>query len=99
MLSGSSAGLALRTLWANPFRTLLTMLSVTIGTFSIVAMLSLAQSGHKTLARTIESIGGARLVLWIPSEGREATGREKATYDRGFTDRDLDSLRKLPYVA
>ena len=52
--------LALRTLRANPFRTLLTMLSVTIGTFSIVVMLSLAQSGHKTLSRAIESIGGAR---------------------------------------
>jgi len=96
---GSSAALALRTLRANPFRTLLTMLSVTIGAFSIVAMLSLAQSGHKTLARTIESIGGARLVLWIPSEGREGTAREKAVYDRGFTDFDLQTLRALPYVA
>jgi putative ABC transport system permease protein len=97
--AGNSAGLALRTLRANPFRTLLTMLSVTIGAFSIVAMLSLAQSGHRTLAHTIESIGGARLVLWIPNEDRTASGREKAVYDKGFTDRDLAALRELPHVA
>jgi putative ABC transport system permease protein len=89
---------AWRTLRTNPFRTLLTMLSVTIGTFSIVVMLSLAQSGHRTLSSTIESIGGSRLLLWIPSEKRVATGRDKAIYDRGFTDVDLDQLRSVPHL-
>jgi putative ABC transport system permease protein len=70
--------LALRTLRANPFRTLLTMLSVTIGTFSIVVMLSLAQSGHKTLSRAIEEIGGMRLVLWSPSEDEIADARQRS---------------------
>jgi putative ABC transport system permease protein len=95
----STAALALRTLRANPFRTLLTMLSVTIGAFSIVGMLSLAESGHKTLSRQIEEIGGMRLVIWFPNEDRQSTAREKAMYDRGFTDRDLEAVRETPYVA
>ena len=95
----STATLALRTLWANPFRTLLTMLSVTIGAFSIVGMLSLAESGHKTLSRQIEEIGGMRLVIWFPNGERTFTARERAVYDRGLTERDLDAVRTTPYVA
>jgi putative ABC transport system permease protein len=90
---------AWRTLRTNPFRTLLTMLSVTIGTFSIVVMLSLAQSGHRTLSQAIESIGGSQLLLWIPSEGKTASLRDKAVYDRGFTDVDLEQLRSIPHLA
>jgi putative ABC transport system permease protein len=89
---------AWRTLRTNPFRTLLTMLSVTIGTFSIVVMLSLAQSGHRTLASAIESIGGARLLLWIPAEGKTPSASDKAVYDRGFTDTDLAQLRSIPHL-
>jgi ABC-type antimicrobial peptide transport system permease subunit len=91
--------LALRTLRGNLFRTALTVLSVTVGTFSIVVMLSLAQSGHKTLSRSVEEIGGMRLILWIPSEDRLPSGREKAVYDRGFTARDMGLLRQLPHIA
>jgi putative ABC transport system permease protein len=93
-----TARLALRTLRGNVFRTLLTMLSVTIGTFSIVVMLSLAESGQKTLARAIETVGGMRLVLWVPSESAAPSARDKARYDQGFTDSDLASLREVPYL-
>jgi putative ABC transport system permease protein len=89
---------AWRTLRTNPFRTLLTMLSVTIGTFSIVVMLSLAQSGHRTLSSTIEMIVGSRLMLWIPSEDAAPSARDKAVYDRGFTDDDLAQIRSVPYL-
>ena len=94
-----TAGLALRTLRGNAFRTLLTMLSVTIGAFSIVVMLSLAQSGQKTLARAIEEIGGMRMILWVPDGGPQITARDKARYDRGFTDADMADLREIPYLA
>ena len=96
---GETARLALRTLRGNPFRTLLTMLSVTIGAFSIVVMLSLAESGQKTLSQAIEKVGGAKMVLWIPSEGEVTSNRDRSLYDKGFTDIDLASLRALPYVA
>jgi putative ABC transport system permease protein len=91
--------LALRTLRGNLFRTVLTMLSVTIGSFSIVVMLSLAQSGQKTLASTIERIGGMRMVLWFPAEEHPLSARDRAVYDQGFTDRDMDTLRNIPYLA
>jgi putative ABC transport system permease protein len=96
---GETAGLALRTLRGNLFRTVLTMLSVTIGAFSIVVMLSLAQSGQKTLARAIEDIGGMRMVLWIPPDDQVRSARDKAVYDRGFTEVDLAALRQVPYLA
>lgn len=99
MVIWATVALALRTLRGNLFRTILTMLSVTIGAFSIVAMLSLAESGQATLSAAVEQIGGMRMVLWIPSEGREATARERAVYDRGFTDQDLLVLRRVPYLA
>ena len=91
--------LALRTLRGNLFRTALTVLSVTVGTFSIVVMLSLATSGHRTLSRSVEEIGGMRLILWIPSEGEAQSGRDRAVYDRGFTSRDMALLRQIPHVA
>ncbi len=94
-----TARLALRTLRGNVFRTVLTMLSVTIGTFSIVVMLSLAQSGQRTLSRAIEQVGGKRMVLWIPNDGEVTSARDRAVYDDGFTDQDLLALRSVPYLS
>jgi putative ABC transport system permease protein len=74
------------------------MLSVTIGTFSIVVMMSLAQSGHRTLSRSIEQIGGMRLMLWVPQDEKAPTVRDRAVYDDGFTADDVASLAALPHV-
>jgi putative ABC transport system permease protein len=38
------------------------------------------------------------MVLWIPSEGEAQSGRDRAVYDRGFTDDDLAALRRIPYL-
>jgi len=89
--------LALRTLRGQKFRTFLTMLSVTIGAFSIVVMLSLAQSGHRTLSRSVEELGGMRLVLWIPNFA-DLTSRDRSVYNRGFTEDDLDRMKDLPHL-
>ncbi len=95
----ATVALAIRTLRANAFRTLLTMLSVTIGTFSIVVMLSLAQSGHRTLSRAIEDLGGMRLILWLPNEDDVPSARDKSVYDDGFTNADLASLQAVPHLG
>jgi len=50
--------IARKVLFAHKFRSLLTVLSITIGAFSIVLMSSLAQSGSTTLFRSIEELGG-----------------------------------------
>ena len=89
--------LALRTLRGSAFRTALTMLSITIGTFSIVVMLSLAQSGHHTLVASLEEVGGMRLILWFPDD---IDARERSIYGRGLTPEDIDALRDgVPHLV
>ena len=55
--------IARKVLYGHKFRSLLTVLSITIGAFSIVLMSSLAQSGLTTLFRGIEELGGGRLLF------------------------------------
>jgi putative ABC transport system permease protein len=89
---------AFEALRANPFRTLLTISSILLGAFSIVVMLSLAQSGQRTMARAIEDIGGTRILLWYP-ETDNLTAREKSLYDRGITADDVEALRSIPHLV
>ena len=91
-------GLAARALQAHRFRALLTVLSVAIGAFAIVLMSSLAQSGFATLKRSIEQVGGARMLLIVPKtpEREEVKGR---AYRLGLTERDADALfASLPHA-
>jgi putative ABC transport system permease protein len=82
--------IARKVLVAHKFRSLLTVLSITIGAFSIVLMSSLAQSGSTTLFKDIEELGGARLVAVFPKQA-EREEQKAASYTRGITveDRNL----------
>ncbi len=84
------------TLRGHPFRTALTVLSVTIGAFSIVVMMSLAEAGQSTLSRSIEEVGGMRMIMWIPDDVEE---HERAIYDDGLTTGDLNAMRSVPHLA
>ncbi len=88
---------ALRALRANRFRSLLTVSSITLGAFSIVFMSSLAQSGLTTLARDIEELGGARIIMIAP---KKAERSPKKGGSPGFiTTRDRDRLyAALPHL-
>lgn len=92
----------LRIAWAvlrgHVFRSLLTVISILIGSFSIVLMTSLAESGLGTLTASIEELGGARLIsLWRkPPEVMES---KQASYQRGITRLDVPVLSALPHVA
>lgn len=89
---------ALRGLRANKFRSSLTVFSITLGAFCIVFMASLATSGLATLARDIEELGAARMLL-VNSKKPE---RElaKADKSRGYLDeRDRDLVfGAVPHV-
>src|SRR2546430_1881550 len=66
---------AQKALRAHKFRSLLTVLSITIGAFSIVLMSSLAESGLATLSKGVEGRGSRALALGRPgalSRGRPA---------------------------
>ncbi len=89
--------IALTSLRGHLLRSLLTVLSVTIGAFSIVVMLSLAEGGQATLARSVEEIGGAHLVWWIPNSPRDR--RERSRYARGLAREDVELIASVPHVV
>ncbi|WP_437867290.1 ABC transporter permease [Sorangium sp. So ce363] len=91
--------IAAKALSAHKLRSLLTVLSITLGAFAIVLMTSLAEGGLLTLGRGIEQLGGARLILVVP-KAPERAERKKTMYVTGFTRRDRDRLaRGVPHVA
>jgi putative ABC transport system permease protein len=91
--------IAARVLRANKLRSLLTVVSITIGAFSIVLMTSLADGGLQTIAKDIEDLGGARLLLVTPDE--PVRMKDKASIAPGYltTDDQQALLRSLPYLA
>jgi putative ABC transport system permease protein len=78
---------------AHKFRSALTVLSITIGAFSIVLMASLASSGVATISRGIEDVGGARMVVFF-SKPPEKAERKQSSYTRGLVMGDLEALRE-----
>lgn len=91
--------MAARALAAHRIRSFLTIWSISIGTFTIVFMTSLAENGLATLARGIEELGGARLVLVTPREPERALAKRDA-YEAGLTRADRTRiLAALPHVA
>ncbi len=90
--------IARRALLGQRFRSALTVLSITIGAFAIVWMTSLAQSGLSSLMRSVEELGGARVVMITSQRPKRAENR-RANYTRGLTLEDREFLlTKLPYV-
>jgi putative ABC transport system permease protein len=80
-------------------RSALTVLSITIGAFAIVVMSSLAESGHLTLERGIEELGGARLLLVLQKTPERGAAKQSA-YPRGLTLADRDELfEAVPHVT
>ena len=91
--------IALRVVSAHKLRSLLTVVSITIGSFAIVMMTSLADGGLQTLIADIEEIGGARLLLVAPDE-QEKMKDKRALSPGYFTNDDRAALlRALPHLA
>src|SRR5689334_18746491 len=91
--------IARKVLVAHKFRSILTVLSITIGAFSIVLMSSLAQCGLTTLVKNIEEIGGARLLFVSPKKPQRME-RKAESYASGITLADRDLLyQALPHIV
>ena len=60
---GESIRMALRSLKANIFRTILTLLGIVIGVASVVAMLAIGEGAREDIVDRISSIGTNRLTL------------------------------------
>src|SRR5438270_2033977 len=90
--------IAQKVLTRHKFRSSLTVLSITIGAFSIVLMSSLAQSGLTTLFRGIEDLGGARLIMIAP-KAAEREEAKQSSYQRGLTTDDAELVfARAPHV-
>lgn len=91
--------IAARVLRAHKLRSLLTVVSITIGAFSIVLMTSLADGGLQTIMSDIEEMGGARLLLITPDEPERM--KDKRGLAPGYFDKaDQEALtRTLPHLA
>jgi len=91
--------MAASALAANRVRSMLTVLSITIGAFAIVVMSSLAESGLDTLHYGIEELGGARLLLVVQKQPERGEAKQ-AAYARGLTLADRDRMFvDLPHVV
>ncbi|MFO0728931.1 MAG: ABC transporter permease [Myxococcota bacterium] len=80
---------ARRALKAHRFRSLLTVSSITLGAFSIVVMSSLAEAGLTTLAKDIEELGGARIILIAPKKPERSKKADLQEGALSVRDRDI----------
>jgi putative ABC transport system permease protein len=82
----------------HKFRSALTVLSIAIGTFSIVLMSSLGSSATATLFHSLEEMGGANMVMFFP-KSPEKSERKAGSYVRGLVPDDAEALRgRIPHV-
>ncbi|HEU4407664.1 MAG TPA: ABC transporter permease [Polyangiaceae bacterium] len=83
--------MALSELWAHRLRSALTSLSITVGAFTIVFMSSLADSGLRSLMRSINELGGGRMLL-VSSKSPERAAQKAQSYEKGLRPADRDAL-------
>jgi putative ABC transport system permease protein len=83
--------IAQKVLRTHKFRSFLTVLSITIGAFSIVVMSSLAESGLRSLAKGIEELGGARM-MFVERKPPERAELKASSWTKGITLQDRDAI-------
>ena len=88
-----SLRMAVRSLKANIFRTVLTLLGIVIGVSSVVAMLAIGEGAKQRVVQQIGSMGTNLLV--IRPQFNNARGRGPVAT---LTRQDADAIGELPYV-
>ncbi len=86
--------MALRSLRANLFRTLLTLLGIVIGVASVVAMLALGDGSKQSVLSRIEAMGTDLLLVRPGARGVRVSG-EPVT----LLPEDAEAIAQLPNVA
>jgi macrolide transport system ATP-binding/permease protein len=88
-----SVALSLRSLRANLFRTLLTLLGIIIGVASVVTMMAIGEGGKQQVLQRIEAMGTNLLQVWPGGRNIRASG-DIATLSMA----DADAIAALPGV-
>ncbi len=88
-----SAIMALATLRGNKLRSILTIMGVTVGVLTVLAMVSIIQGLNKTFAEQIESLGSNTIFIskFSPSFGRPPGQEERMRKE--LTLDDADAIR------
>jgi putative ABC transport system permease protein len=89
--------LALKALWRNKTRAMLTALGVIIGVASVIAMVAIGSGAQKRIAEQLESMGTNTLVVRPGSVTRGGV-RTGAGTTTSLTREDADAIRNLPGV-
>ncbi len=97
MIWSTAFSLALRSLWRNKVRAMLTALGVIIGVGSVIAMLAVGAGAQQRIANQLESMGSSSLILRSGSvtRGGVRTGTGTTT---SLTMEDAEAIALLPDV-
>jgi len=89
-----STKMAFRALYANLFRTILTLLGIVIGVGSVVAMLAIGEGAKQQVMDQINSMGTNLLLIRAGAPGQRGSG-DVAT----LVPADAEAIAQLPNVA
>ena len=101
-LRGTLASLRANLLRGSRLRTALTVLSVTVGVWSVVAMLSVVQGGYQASVETVARIGADRIFVrsGVPYGESTSTPVHLTVADAEAIGREVDNIRGvLPNVS
>jgi putative ABC transport system permease protein len=82
--------LALRELWANKLRTMLTCLGMIIGVGSVIALITIGAGVSSSINRQFASIGQNLVWIWPGGDQQRGPSRDA----KKFTWRDMDLVRR-----
>ncbi|MHB8544024.1 MAG: ABC transporter permease [Leptospirales bacterium] len=86
-------GLALRSLFRNPFRTVLTMLGIVIGTASVILLVALGMGARRLVLDSIRNLGPNLLVV-IPGSVTDSGAQVGGGTDTSLTLEDSNAIRQ-----
>ena len=101
-LRGTLASLRANLLRGSRLRTALTVLSVTVGVWSVVAMLSVVQGGYRESVETVSRIGADRIFVrsGVAYGDRKSTPVRLTLADAEAIGREVENVRAvLPHVG
>jgi putative ABC transport system permease protein len=94
----SALQLAMRALWRNKTRAMLTALGVIIGVAAVIAMLSIGAGAQQRIAKTMEDLGSNNLVIRPGSVSRGGV-RKGAGGRTSLTQKDAEAIANLREVV
>jgi putative ABC transport system permease protein len=98
MVWGTALQLAVRALWRNKTRAMLTTLGVIIGVGSVIAMVSVGAGAQKRIAGQLESMGTYTLMIRSGTVTRGGV-RAGAGTTTNLTAADAEAIESLPGVV